>query len=459
MKPVRSESTRGQGQLHQERQGPYYGWVLVWTLGVTTIISYGTTEYLFGVLVVPIGREFGWDRASLSGAYSLMFVLAGLLGVAIGRFVDRHGARVVMTIGSALAGFSLLGLSAIHTLWQFYLLWAGGLGLATALTFYAVTFTIVANWFERRRGSALAVLTLLGGLASPIFIPLAGFLAPHLGWRGTLVVMAIVQLGIALPLHALLLRRHPEDVGLQPDGAHEPSQQSYESISTVSSVLNVPHITGVTLRTALTRTSFWTLTVAYALASLAANMLFVHAIPYLIGHGYSGELAASVAGAVGLTSLPGRYGLNRLSDRAGVGPQRLLSLCLVIQGVGIVILLRAGSGGFGWLVAYVIAFGAAFGAASPLRASVMAEQFGRRAYGVITAVQGVPVALAAGAGPLIAGWLYDQQRDYRLALGLCASAFALAALSVVLTPRPATHLVLSPSVEYDTSEASESTAR
>ncbi|HEX6544165.1 MAG TPA: MFS transporter [Ktedonobacterales bacterium] len=410
------------------RRKPYYGWVLVVTLGLTTIISYGTTEYLFGVLVVPMGQELGWNRASLSGAYSLMLVFSGLLGVPIGRFVDRHGARLVMAIGSVLGGLSLAGLAGIHSLWQFYLLWAGGLGIATALTFYPVTFTVVANWFERRRGSALAVLTLLGGLASPIFIPLAGALVPRLGWRETLVVMALAQLAIALPLHAIVLRRHPEDLGLHPDGANAPTWHRSASETPVE-------LPGLPLRAALAGLPFWSLTIAYALSSLAINVLFVHTIPYLIGRGYSSELAASFAGAVGLASLPGRYGLNKLSDRAGVGPQRLLALCLGLQAVGVLLLLGGGFWGFGLLVAYVVVYGGAFGAVSPLRAGVMAEQFGRRAYGAITAVQGVPVALASGLGPLVAGWLYDRLGGYGLALGLCAAAFLVAALAVALTPR------------------------
>ncbi|HEU5349202.1 MAG TPA: MFS transporter [Ktedonobacterales bacterium] len=411
------------------RQKPYYGSVLVVVLGLTTIISYGTTQYLFGVLVVPITQETGWNRASLSGAYSLMLIFSGLLGVPIGRWVDRHGARVAMAVGSALGGLSLLGLAAIHTLWQFYLLWAGGLGVAIALTFYPVTFTVVANWFERRRGSAMAVLTLLGGLASPIFIPLAGVLILHLDWRGTVVVMAIAQLGIALPLHALALRRHPEDLGLRPDGAVGPPQHERTGA-------NPFMIHGLSVRAALTCAPFWTLTVAYSLAGLALSVLLVHVVPYLVGRGYSGVFAATTAGAVGLMSLPGRYGLNKLSDRAGVGPQRLLVLCLGLQGVGVLLLLGGGSFGPGWLVAYVIVYGAGFGAVSPLRASVMAEQFGRRAYGVITAIQGVPVALAAALGPLFAGWLYDGLGDYNLALGLCAGTFVLAAVAVGLTRRP-----------------------
>lgn len=151
----------------QSPQRLYYGWMLVGTLGLTTIISYGTTQYLFGVLVAPLSQELGWTRASISGAYTGSVLLAGLLGVPIGRLVDRRGARLLMTCGSLLAGAALLGLASIQQLWQFYLLWGGGLGVATALTLYPVTFTVVANWFFKRRGAALALLTLVGGAGFP----------------------------------------------------------------------------------------------------------------------------------------------------------------------------------------------------------------------------------------------------------------------------------------------------
>src|SRR2546428_9573520 len=208
----------GMDTSSHSRRAPYYGWVLMVVLGITTIISYGTTQYLFGVLVVPLDATFHWGRASISGAYALGLIVAGLLGVPIGALVDRRGARLLMSAGSVLAALALFGLARMDALWQFYLLWSGGLGLAMALTLYPVTFTVVANWFVRKRGKALAILTLVGGLSSPICIPLAGTLVAHIGWRATLVVLALAQLGIALPLHAFLLRRHPEDLGFLPDG-------------------------------------------------------------------------------------------------------------------------------------------------------------------------------------------------------------------------------------------------
>lgn len=389
-------------------------------LGITTIISYGTTQYLFGVLVVPLDATFHWGRASISGAYSLGLIVAGLLGVPIGYLVDRRGARLLMSGGSALAALSLFGLARVDTLWQFYLLWSGGLGLAMALTLYPVTFTVVANWFVRKRGTALAVLTLVGGLSSPICIPLAGVLVAHFGWRATLIVFGLVQLAIALPLHAFLLRRHPEDLGLSPDGEPALPLQAHAALP------------GAMLSEALGSPVFWMLTVSLALVLLGSTVVFVHQVAFMISRGTDAVLAATLSGMLGLASLPGRYVFNMLSTR--ISSQKLLTLSVVAQAVGIVVFVWASSPG--WLILYVVIYGSAYGAFSPLRASVMADHFGRRAYGAITAVQGIPLALCAGLGPLAAGWLYDGLHHYEVAFWLCACAFLLAAIGIGVTPRP-----------------------
>jgi MFS family permease len=389
-------------------------------LGITTIISYGTTQYLFGVLVVPISTSLQWNRASVSGAYAVGLIVAGVLGVPIGPLLDRFGARVLMSCGSLLAGLSLLGLAHMQTLWQFYVLWSGGLGLAMALTLYPVTFTVVANWFVRKRGAALAVLTVVGGLSSPICIPLSGALVAHIGWRATLVILGLSQLLLALPLHALALRRHPEDLGLSPDG--ERGSREQEQIG----------LPGTSTSEALRNPTFWMLTASLSLVMLGSTVVFVHQVAFMIGRGYDPVLAATLSGMLGLVSLPGRYVFNMLSHR--ISAQSLLLLSVVAQAVGIAVLVLSSS--LLWLILYVLIYGTAYGAFSPLRASVMADHFGRRAYGSITAMQGVPVALCAALGPVAAGWLYDRLHHYELAFWICAGAFLLAALGLGLSAQP-----------------------
>jgi MFS family permease len=395
----------------------YPGWTLVWALGVTTTISYGTTQYLYGVLVVPMQRELGFSRALLSGALSLALLTAGLLGLPIGRLVDRRGARGPMTAGSLLGGLGLVAAAQVSALWQLYAVWSGLLALSMALTLYPVTFTVVTNWFTRRRGSALALLTLLGGLASPIFIPLAGLLVERAGWRDTLLVFGLLQFTVALPIHALVVRRRPEDMGLLPDGDGSPAPDSPGA--------------GATLRHAVAARPFWTLTAAFSFGWFAHSVILVHQVAYLIGRGFDAVLAATLAGLLGVASLPARYLLNRISER--VSPQALLAACYATQAVGVGLLGWAASPLVVW--AYVAVYGAAFGAISPLRASTMADQFGRRDYGAITATSGVPIAVAGAVGPIAAGVLYDRAGSYAPALALTAGAFVLSALIVALTPR------------------------
>ncbi len=402
------------------------GWILVGALGLTTIVSYGTTSYAFGVLLAPISDDQGWSRASLSGAYALGILVAGVLGVPIGRLVDRFGGRLLMTAGSALGGTVLIALSRVRAVGEFDLLWGIGVGLTTALTFYPVSFTIVANWFEHRRGAALAWLTTLGGLASPIFIPTTGWLVAQLGWREALLILGLAQLTIALPLHAILVRRHPEDLGLRPDGRIEPRKVSQTHAAAG------PQVKGMTTRQALRDTAFWSLSVSGAVDQLATMVVFAHQIAMMISRGFDPVFAAGIAGLIGVASLPGRFLLNRLSDRYDA--QRLLGLVLATLGLGVAVLTLAGSATSLYL--YAAIYGIAFGARSPLRATVMARHYGRRAYGTITAVQGVIIAVPAALGPLAAGWLYDRLGDYQLAFWLTAGAFAVAALLILLTPLP-----------------------
>ncbi len=399
---------------------PFYGWYLVVGLGVTTIVSYGISQYLFGVLVVPIQADLHWSRATISGAYSLGLILSGFLGLAVGRLIDRYGARTLMSAGSVLGGLTLFLLSRVTEVWQFYLLWAGFLGVAMALTLYSVTFVVIANWFQRRRGTAMALLTVVGGLSSPIYIPFAGLLVARLGWRSALLVLGATALVIALPIHALLVRRRPEDIGLLPDGDSMPEGHDPGSI------------TGDRLREAIARPAFWTLMTATAFSTAAYSVLLAHVVAYLIGRGYDPVLAAGVLGLAGLASLPGRFIFNVVSDR--FGPQPLLALCLLFQGLSVFFLMAAGP--FAFLVAFIVVYGSAFGAVSPLRASVLADHFGRVAYGAISSVLGVPAGIFAGIGPFLAGVLYDVFGDYRLAFSLAAAAFLGASLAIFLTPKP-----------------------
>jgi MFS family permease len=150
----------------------YYGWLVVGALAITEPISWGILFYGFGVMLTPIQQELGWSQAELTGAFSLMLLVSGLTAVPVGRWLDRHGARGLMTLGSCLAVLAIIAWAQVQTLVGFYGVWLA-IGVINAMSLYEPAFTVTATWFVRRRAQALTLLTLGGGLASVIFVPLA----------------------------------------------------------------------------------------------------------------------------------------------------------------------------------------------------------------------------------------------------------------------------------------------
>jgi MFS family permease len=87
-------------RLRSSQQTIYYGWVIVAALGLTETVSWGVLYYAFSVFLVPMQRELGWSTGTLTGAYSLALLLSGLAAPLVGRWLDRHGPRMLMTAGS-----------------------------------------------------------------------------------------------------------------------------------------------------------------------------------------------------------------------------------------------------------------------------------------------------------------------------------------------------------------------
>ena len=205
------------GAMPDGPRARFDGWRMVLALAVTETVSFGILFYAFTVFVEPMRADLGWSTATITAGFSIGLVTSGLMAPLAGRWVDRHGPRGLMTVGSLVATAGLVAWSQVSTPLGFYTLWAC-LGVANAMVLYEPAFALIAVWFDRRRGAALTLLTFVAGFASVIFVPLAGLLVERLGWRDTLLTLAGVQLLVTTPLHALVLRRSPADVGQEVDG-------------------------------------------------------------------------------------------------------------------------------------------------------------------------------------------------------------------------------------------------
>jgi MFS family permease len=228
---------------------------------VTEVISWGVLYYAFSVFLTPMETDLGWSRAETTSAFSLALLLSGFAAIGAGRWLDRHGARVLMTAGSCMGVVLVLAWASASTLIVFYVVWAA-IGVVMATVLYEPAFAVITVLFDRKRVRGLTALTLIAGFSSTILLPLSAWLVEAQGWRMALVSLAVILAVGTIPAHAFLLRRRPEDLGLHPDG---------ESIRRVES--NSAMLPGVTLRAALRDPTFRWVTLAFCLSESAPSFV------------------------------------------------------------------------------------------------------------------------------------------------------------------------------------------
>lgn len=398
------------------RKGLYYGWVVVGTLAATETISWGILYYAFAAFLVPMQQELGWSTAALTGAYSLALLISGLAALPVGRWVDRRGPRLLMTLGSIGGALLLVAWARVEALPAFYLLWAA-MGLVLAATLYEPAFTVVAVWFRQARSRALLLLTFVAGFASTIFLPVATALIERAGWRQALVILAIFLAATTIPAHALILRRRPEDLGLQPDGAPPAA----------AARTGPDEREGVSLHTALREHAFWWLTAAFFFGTLSSVAVAVHLIPFLLHGGYSPGFAALATGLIGATQVAARVVVTAVGSRVSAVP--LTAAVFALQGAAVLILLgwRQASG----VLLAVVLLGAGRGAVTLMRATLIAERYGRTHYGAIGGTLAFFVSGAAALAPVGAGVAYQLASGYPPVFAGLAGISGLAALAML----------------------------
>jgi MFS family permease len=403
--------------------GPlYYGWVQLFVLSLTELVSWGIIYYAFSVMIVPMGDDLGWTRVEMTGAFSCGTLISGLAGVPIGRWVDRHGARAVMTIGSIAASLLMVAWANVASLPVFYLIWIG-LGVTMAAVLYEPSFVVVTMWFRRDRARALAILTFFGGLASVVFLPLTSWLVERWGWREALLILAAILAMLTIAPHGVFLRHRPADLGLEPDG--RTTGAIADAGQPASHGTGEP--VGSTLHDAVRESAFWWMSLSFSLIWGCSIATLIHLIPYLQDQGFSATFAATAAGAIGLLKLPGRLVFAPLSTRFS---QQVMALAIFLaHTVAIAVLAIADSTAM--VLLFVVLFSAGNGALTLMRATLVANVFGLRAYGGISGAVAMMNQMAMALGPIAVSLLVAAWGTYTPVFWLLSALVAVSAAGIL----------------------------
>jgi predicted MFS family arabinose efflux permease len=370
---------------------------LVAVFAVTQTVGYGVLYYAFSVLLTPITADLHTSTAHVTLALTISVLIAAVAAIPVGRWLDRHGGRALMTTGSLLGATAVAAWSQIHTLWQLYAVFVL-IGLASAMSLYEAAFSVLIAIAEPgRRDSALLSVTIVAGFASSIFFPLTAWLTDAVGWRAALLVLAGLLAATAIPSHLTAV----------------PGRNAHRLHSRVRS--------GATATEALRDRRFWLLAAAFILHAAAVSAVGVLLVAFLRQAGHTATVAAALAGLLGVLSVTGRLATTGLARRHGM--TTVTAAVLAIQAIGIAALPYLGQSVAG-AAACVIAFGLGFGVATIARPAIVAARYGTARYATIAGTLTLPMTVAKAVAPLGAA-LLTPGVFMAVAAGACLSAAAL----------------------------------
>ena len=425
--------------------------------------------HAMGLWFVALENTFGWTRTQLSLAFAFTRVEGGILGPIEGYLTDKFGTRRLVMIGMAIMGFGWILFSQVQdskdvpilrdipidslpafvqpvipplTFYAIYIIIALGQGLGSWLPL----MTMLNNWFDRKRATAMGLSNSTSRLGTLAMIPaIAWAIDPEferVGWRTTVVIIGAAILVVNLPL-ASLIRNRPEDHGLLPDG-DRPAPRASRASAPSSSSAAAPSgardggasdaaAGDFTWRQALRTPAFWLISVGHGFTSMVLIAMMAHLAPMMTDQGYDLQTAAFVITGYTVVSMVFQIVGGFVGDRV---PKRIaLFVFTWIQASG-VFLLTFGPPSLPVAYGFALLFGIGFGGRNPLTVSIRGEYFGRSSFGKIMGLSQVPMNLLLLTAPVFAGVVRDVTEEYTLAFAVLAALNMVGGAMFLLAKKP-----------------------
>ncbi len=359
-------------------------------LGIAQICSWGSLYYSFPLIAAAMETDLGWSKTELYLGATIGILLSALVAMPVGAAIDRGYGRPVMAAASVVAGILLFAWSFIVTLPAFYLVVAG-VGALQAATLYEPAFAVIA----RRAGpehsrNGITTLTLWGGFASTVFVPLIQILLDRLGWRGTLEVLGGINILVCAALYFLVI-----------DPGNDAPPRALENRAAAGE--HPP------LRLALGTPVFWGLATAFTAYTATFGAFIFHFYPMMLERGFDAAGVVAAMAIIGPAQVAGRIAVKMFASEVSGRRIGVVTVAVFPIAMGILYLAPAQF----WIVALVaLLYGGANGIMTIVRGVAIPEMVSREAYGAINGAMAVPVVVAKAGAPLAAAWIWTATGSY-----------------------------------------------
>lgn len=394
----------------------FYGWWIVAVGCLQDMVKGGLFNTGFSLYFLPVLNELELSRAATSLPFSLAKLEAALVGPLAGYLIDRFDIRLMIALGTAMAGLGFILLSWTHSYVAFVAVFIGLMGTGFQTGFNHASMAAVNNWFLTKRSLAMSTLQTGQAIGGVILTPLVAIAVLQYGWRTAAFLSGVVVL-LLLPF-ALVVRRSPESMGLLPDGVPPPTR------TTTRTQQRSRDLVELSTREALRTPAFWLMAAFHSLRNIPYGGVTVHLVPLLVWKGVEESHAAFFVGLMSFCAILVRLLAGWLGDRWS--KQKIGALGVGLGALGLLILLYS-DGAFWHMAVFVSLFAFADGINSVTWALV-GDCFGRKNFATIRGWIGMAQSLATMPSAVFTGWVYDQTHSYTAVLMPFIVIYALAAV-------------------------------
>jgi MFS family permease len=358
-----------------------------WTGSGATASSSRTSYYCLGVLAASISQTMGWSRGFVFLGFTVALLTMGLVSSAVGRAIDRRGARAVMSLGTVIVSAGLFALAHVESGAMYLAVWVV-LGLGMRLCLYDAAFAALVQVVPSRGRMAISYLTLFGAFASSVFWVIGYALNEQVGWRQTLLWFAAINLVVCLPLNWFGLARRET---AESDGA---------PASAATASPDGPPLEGRARSIAIALFAL-----IMSLNGYVFGVVSVQLVPLLEAAGLATAAAVWVASLKGVAQFGGRvveivFGRTLRSMTVGRIAVAVLPPSLL--------LLLTGTGSLPLVVAFTLLMGASQGVITIVRGAVPLALFGAKGYGAVLGLIATPILIVNAASPTVFAWIVDR---------------------------------------------------
>jgi MFS family permease len=389
-----------------------YGYIVVFACFSILLIIYGI-HYTFGIYLKPILAEFGWSRATTSGAYSLSWLLQGPSSLLMGRLNDAYGPRKVLSLCGILLFAGIFLTTRISASWQLYLFYGVFAGIGTGGVYVPIVSTI-ARWFTEKRATMTGIAISGMGLGTFMLSPVANYLITTYSWRTSYTVLGFVLLIVTL-LSAQLLKTNPA-----------PSIPRTDRPEDCEAKRPTHNKRSISLKEAFLRMEFWLVFAMFACFGFCLLAVLVHSAAHAADIGKSTAIATGLVAAIGISSIAGKIFFGFFGDR--IGSRKIYIICFAIMILSLALPIAAQQTPLLYLFATL--FGLAYGGNACSQSPLVAEIFGLKAHGAIMGALNTGFTSGATLGPFVTGFLFDIYGTYDAAFlvigGVSLVGFTLA---------------------------------